>query len=468
MQVNVNSINYFNELAPKRLKWKKRNRFYHKLLERYYSFYIPTDSKVLEIGCGTGELLNSVKPKKGLGIDFSENMIQIARQRFPNLNFSVDDIENLNVYEAYDYIIISDLLTSLWDIQKSFAELKKACHKNTRIVISSYNILWEPILKLSEFLGLKSKQPIQNWLTANDIINLLHLEGFEVIKKERKILLPKYIPTFNFIFNKFLANLPIINSLNLVNFIIARPIEQDINTYSVSIIIPACNEKGNIENAILRIPKFGKSIEYIFVEGNSHDNTWEEILRIKEKYKNLNIVALKQTGKGKGNAVREGFDAAMGDILMILDADLTTPPEELPKFYDALSANKGEFINGCRLVYPLEKQAMRMLNIMANQFFSAFLSFILGQRLKDTLCGTKVLFRKDYEKIKANRAYFGDFDPFGDFDLLFGAALQNLKIVEIIVRYKDRQYGSTQIRRFKHGLILLKMSIFAAKKIKFI
>ncbi len=468
MQLNRTSIDYFNTLAPKRLKWKKRNSFYHKLLERYFSFYIPPDSKVLEIGCGTGELLNYIKPKEGLGIDFSENMIQIAKQKFPNLNFSADDIENLNVSEKYDYIIISDLLTSLWDIQKSFAELKKVCHKNTRIIISSYNILWEPILKLSEFLGLKSKQPIQNWLTINDIINLMLLEGFEVIKKERKIILPKNIPIFSFIFNNLFANLPIINKLDLVNFIIARPIEPDTNIYSVSVLVPARNEKGNIENAILRTPKFGKSIEFIFVEGHSQDNTWDEILSIKKKYKDLNIVALKQSGKGKGNAVREGFEIATGDILMILDADLTTPPEELPKFYNALATNKGEFINGCRLVYPVEKQAMRFLNIIGNQFFGTFLSFILGQKLKDTLCGTKVLFRKDYEKIKANRAYFGDFDPFGDFDLLFGATKQNLKIVEIIVRYKDRQYGSTQISRFKHGFRLLKMSLFAAKKIKFI
>jgi len=264
------------------------------------------------------------------------------------------------------------------------------------------------------------------------------------------------------------SNIPVIRKLCLVRFIIARPVEITSQEYSVSVLVPARNEKGNIENAILRTPIFGKSIEYIFVEGNSNDNTWEEILRVKEKYKNLNIVAIKQTGKGKGNAVREGFDIATGDVLMILDADLTMPPEDLPKFYNALAENKGEFINGCRLVYPMEKQAMRFLNLLGNLFFGAFLSFILGQKLKDTLCGTKVLLRKDYEIIKNNRAYFGDFDSFGDFDLIFGAAKLNLKIIEIIVRYKDRQYGSTQISRFKHGLILLRMSFFAAKKIKFI
>jgi len=153
--------------------------------------------------------------------------------------------------------------------------------------------------------------------------------------------------------------------------------------------------------------------------------------------------------------------------LMILDADLTMPPEELPKFYEALRLGKGEFINGCRLVYPMEKHAMRFLNLIANKFFGWFFTFLLGQRLKDTLCGTKALYRADYVAIKNNRSYFGDFDPFGDFDLLFGAAKLNLKITEMIIRYKERQYGTTQISRFKHGLLLIQMSLFAARKLKF-
>jgi len=461
-------INYFNNLSVKQQKWRKRNTFYHKLLEKYFKFYIPENSKVLEIGCSTGELLNSVKPSEGTGIDFSEKMLEIAKKQFQNYNFLVDDIEDLKLNKKFDYIIISDLLTSLWDVQKAFTELKKVCNNNTKIVLSSYNKLWEPILKTAELLGLKSKQPLQNWLSDSDIKNLLFLEGFEIIKKEHKILLPIYIPVIGFIYNRIFTNLPFFNKLCLTSFLIARPINTEITNYTVSIIVPARNEKGNIENAIIRTPSFGKSVEFVFVEGGSKDNTWEEILRVKNKYSDLNIVAIKQTKKGKGNAVREGFEIASGEVLMILDADLTTPPEDLPKFYNAIAANKGEFINGCRLVYPMEKQAMRFLNLLGNLFFGSFLSYIIGQRIKDSLCGTKVLLKTNYNKIKENRSYFGNFDPFGDFDLLFGAAKQNLKITEIIVRYKDRQYGTTQISRFKHGLILLKMSFFAFKKMKFI
>lgn len=300
-----------------------------------------------------------------------------------------------------------------------------------------------------------------------DVENLLKIEGFEIVKTERKLLLPVYIPVLGFIFNRILSNLPLIRLLNLVEFYVARPYFEIKEHFSVSILIPARNEKGNIENAIIRIPEFGKSQQFIFVEGNSKDNTYEEMLRVKEKYNEKDILVMKQSGKGKGNAVREGFEKATGDILMILDADLTTPPEDLPKFYFAIARCRGDFINGCRLVYPMEKQAMRFLNLLGNKFFGLFFSYILGQRLKDTLCGTKVLFREDYIKIKENRHYFGDFDPFGDFDLLFGAAKLNLKIVEVLVRYRERHYGSTQISRFKHGWLLLKMSIFAALKLKF-
>jgi Glycosyltransferases involved in cell wall biogenesis len=460
---------YFDSIAPIRKQWRRKRKYYNKSLEKYFSFIIPEGCSVLEIGCGTGELLNAVKPSYGVGIDFSEEMIKVAKESFPEHKFFVDDIEELQLNEKFDYVIMSDLTMSLWDVQQAFTCLNNVCHEKTKIVISNYNFLWEPALKIVEKLGLKLKQPNQNWLSTQDVKNLLHLTGFEVIKTERKIHIPFYIPLLTFLSNRFFANLPFFCRLNLVNFIVARPVTRSTTQdYSVSIIVPARNEKGNIENAITRLPDFGSSQEFVFVEGHSSDQTYEEMLRVKEKYPDKNIKVMIQTGKGKGNAVRDGFEAATGDILFILDADLTTPPEDMPKFYEALKKNKGEFINGCRLVYPMEKQAMRLLNLIANKSFGILFSYLLSQPLKDTLCGTKVLFKKDYETIKANRGYFGDFDPFGDFDLLFGAAKLNMKITEIIVRYKDREYGSTQISRFRHGWLLIKMCVFAARKIKFI
>ncbi len=466
---------YFEGIAGYRLKWKKRNRFYHRSLEKYFSFLIPENSKVLELGCGTGELLAAVKPSVGVGVDFSAGMISVARRQFPYLQFICAGAADFSLPEnfaggefSFDYIIMSDLLHVLWDVQAVLCHMKRFCSPSTRIVISNYNFLWEPLLKLIERLGLKQRSPSPNWLTPFDIGALLEMEGFKVISSFRKILVPRYVPLIHFIFNRFLVNLPVLNALGLINFITARPSVCAVKHYPVSIIVPARNEKGNIEELVLRTPVFGLSQEFIFVEGQSTDGTWEEMLRTRDRYPEKNIRVLRQSGKGKGNAVREGFDTASGDVLMILDADLTTPPEELPKFYKALSEGKGEMINGCRLVYPMEKEAMRFLNLLGNKFFSWFFSYLLGQRLKDTLCGTKVLYKSNYENIKANRSYFGDFDPFGDFDLLFGASRLNLDIAEIPVRYRERKYGTTQIRRFRHGWLLFKMSLLAAVKIKFI
>jgi len=140
----------------------------------------------------------------------------------------------------------------------------------------------------------------------------------------------------------------------------------------------------------------------------------------------------------------------------------------LHRFFKVLVKGKGEYVNGVRLVYPMEDRAMRFFNFLGNKFFSLAFSWLLGRSIKDTLCGTKVMTRRNYEAIAANRTYFGEFDPFGDFDLIFGAAKLNLKFVDLPVRYRQRIYGDTNISRWSHGWLLLKMVVFAMHKIKFV
>jgi glycosyltransferase involved in cell wall biosynthesis len=236
----------------------------------------------------------------------------------------------------------------------------------------------------------------------------------------------------------------------------------------VSVVIAARNEAGNINAIFERTPQMGRATELLFVEGHSRDDTYAAIEQEIASHPATPSRLLRQSGIGKADAIRAGFDAATGDILMILDADLTVPPEDLPRFYEALRSGRGEFINGVRLVYPMEKQAMRGLNFLGNKFFSWAFTSLLGQPIKDTLCGTKVLWKKDYERIAAGRSYFGDFDPFGDFDLIFGAAKLNLKIVDLPIRYRERTYGTTNISRWKHGMLLMRMVWYAARRIKFV
>ncbi len=466
-------LSYFQERALKSTITRRQHHYYWNDITRYCDYFINEDSTVLEIGCGTGELLGNLKAKHKTGIDFSEAMIRLAEKQFPDLELHIMEAEKITLNKTYDVVIISNLVGFLDDVQAVFTEVKKVCHSQTKIIVSYYSKLWEPFLKTGEILGLKTKTPEQNWLTQQDINNLLYLAGFDVYRKNRRMLLPINIPGLSWLVNKYLARLPFFRLFCINHFSFAQPQSQVTETegaskYSVSIVIPARNESGNIENAILRLPKLGKHTEIIFIEGNSTDDTWETIQRISEKYKDTHDIKIaQQDGKGKGDAVRKGFAMATCDILMILDADLTVPPEDIPKFYNAIACGKGGFINGSRLVYAMDKNAMRFLNMLGNKFFSWAFTWLLEQPFKDTLCGTKVIFREDYYKLIKNRKFFGEFDPFGDFDLIFGAYKLNLKIVEIPIRYRERTYGDTNISRFKHGLILLKMVFFAMRKIKF-
>ncbi len=464
-------LQYFESIAEKRIIYRKNKSYYWNSISRYCDYFLQDDCSVLEIGCGTGELLGWIKGNRKTGIDFSKTMIQHAGSQFPDIEFHVMDACEINLAQKFDVIILSNLIGWLPDIQACFKEIKKVCHPRTRIIVTYYNYLWEPAIKFAEFIGIKKKTPIQNWLTRPDIINLLKLEEFDVYRHNRNMLIPFNIPVISYLFNRILSKLPVLNFFALNQFIFARPdnrIFKERQDYSVSVIIPARNESGNIENAIIRLPEFTEKLEIIFIEGNSTDDTWEKIISVQEKYKGKRDIKLgKQEGKGKADAVRKGFDMAKGDILMILDADLTVPPEDIPKFYEAISTGKGEFINGSRLVYPMEKHAMRFLNILGNKFFGNAFSWVLEQQIKDTLCGTKVLFNRDYKRLKENRKFFGEFDPFGDFDLLFGAYKLNLKIIDLPIRYKERTYGDTNISRFRHGLMLLKMWLYGVVKIKF-
>lgn len=447
--------------------WLNKNSYYYSQIFKIYNFIIRKNSKILHIGCKNGLASTILNPNLYIGIDWDQQEIELAKQNYKNHKFYFGNLPN-DFSSDFDFIILSDA-NEIDDLQAVLNSVKKFSNHKTRIIVDWYASLWEPALWLSQALGFKRPTKLKHWLNIEDVKNILNLSDFEIVNTRRNMLLPVYIPIISTFANKFLGNLPIINRLCLSNVIVARPIF--VNTAedkNVSVIITCKNERENVEAAILQCPLMGKSTEIIFVEGGSKDGTAEEIDRVIKKYPEKDIKFYKQDGRGKGDAVRKGFQKANGQILIILDGDLTTPAVELSRFYDALIKGKGEFINGSRLVYGMESEAMRFLNLLANYFFGKLFSWILGQRIKDTLCGTKVLYKSDYELIAQNRNYFGDFDPFGDFDLIFGAAKQNLKIVDLPVHYKNRTYGTTQIRRFYHGLLLIKVSLVALRKFKFL
>ena len=460
-----------DELAESRDQWINKNSYFYESDHSYMKFLVEEGKKVIEFGCGTGQLLNALNPSYGVGVDLSSNMVSIAQKKYPNLDFIQGDLEDKSFISSlkgpFDYIVLSDTIGCLDDIQEAFSSLHSICNSDTRLIISYYSWRWQPIISLGEKIGMKMPSVEMNWVSTKDTASFLNLADFEVVKLEWRQLVPRSFFGLGSFINRFIGTLPLVRRLSLRNYLVARPmLGVSLKKPSTTVLIPCRNEIGNIENAIKRLPDFCEDLEILYVEGHSQDGTLDEIYRVIESYPDKDIKVLVQDGKGKGDAVRKGFDNARGDILMILDADLTVPPEDLPKFYEVIASGKGEYINGTRLVYPMENNAMRFLNFLANRTFSVIFTWLLNQRITDPLCGTKVLTKKNYNKIVANRSYFGEFDPFGDFDLIFGAAKLNLKMVELPIRYAAREHGVTQISRFQHGWLLLKMVIFAYKKLK--
>jgi SAM-dependent methyltransferase len=456
---------------------RRRHRYYYDYLTRILRVRVPEGLRVLDLGCGAGHLLAALRPSRGVGIDVSAPAVREARERHGSerLSFLQGDFSDPAVLaEAggpFDVVLLVNVVTHLTDVQATLEALHAVVHPRTRVLIYSYSRLWQPMLRLAEMLGMKYAQPPESWLPPEEVKSMLSLADFEVVRDDAHLVCPVRVPLVADLLNRYVGRLPLLDSLSLVFGIVARPAPARTAAArparpSVSVVIPCRNESGHIRPLVSSLPALPEGSEFLFVEGNSTDDTAAVIERAVAENPGLPLRFFRQPGKGKGDAVRFGFAQAKGDVLLILDSDLGVAPGDVPKFVAALARGKGEMVNGSRLVYPMEGKAMRFLNLLANKFFAFLFSWLLGQQVRDTLCGTKALWREDYERIAANRSYFGDFDPFGDFDLLFGAARLNLRIVDLAVRYHERRYGETNISRFSHGWLLLQMSGFAARKLK--
>ena len=462
---------YFQRMALESPRHPAARDFLDEDLRATLRRWIPADASVVEVGCRNGDLIAALPNPERVGISPSADLAAQAQRRHPEVAFEVGRVERLAPGRQFDAVICDRLCHSVTDVRAWLESLRDRLTEHGLIYLTAYNYLWEFAAQAAEMVGWKTPAPTSNWLSHSDFHNLFDITGLQMVRFEDRLLLPLQVPGLSPLVNRYLAKLPLVQRFALYRFYALRRRDTTATPrpLSVSVVVPTRNEAGNVADAIARTPVMGSSTELIFVEGGSTDGTWETIENSIKEYRGpLKLSAYQQTGKGKGDAVRLGFGKATGDVLMILDADLTVPPEELPVFYDVIARGLGDFVQGTRLVYPMQPGAMRFFNRVGNQAFSHLFTYLLQQPIKDTLCGTKVLRRRDYERLAAARHVFGDFDPFGDFDLIFGAARLNLKIVEIPVRYRERLYGSTNISRWKHGWLLLKMSAVAASKLKYV
>lgn len=460
--------------SEERLHWIKKNQYYYDDILNLTEFIVPADASILEVGCGTGALIGRLHRREKLGIDLSEEYLTCARTSYPETDFTKADAEDPESLERafasrrFDLVLLSDTLSYVNDVQSVLEHVSQTLTRHGRILVTSYNNLWEPLFRLGGALGLRSPAQPQNWLDDIDLKNLFELAGLDVVSEGARLLIPKRIPILSNFINRTLARLWPFTNLAVYHYYILRARPAPTAIPSVSIVVPVRNEAGTLQLLLDTIPSLAPEVEVLFVEGLSTDHTWEALQRLpKSPRPGLHIRVLRQEGEGKSDAVHIGFREARGEVLMILDGDLSVQASELTRFYRAIADGRGEFINGSRLVYRVENDAMPLLNLFGNKLFGKIFSFLLGQTFKDTLCGTKVLWRKDWQRIMQQRDYFGNFDPFGDFELLFGASKLNLKIISLPVHYKARIYGKTNIHRFRHALILFRMCWIAARRLKF-
>jgi Glycosyl transferase family 2/Methyltransferase domain len=459
---------HYDRISDRRGDYIKQNAYYYEQIIRLLRFIIPPGKTVLQVGCLTPEFLDAVEPRFGLGIDSSPQLIENCRARFPRLQFRVHESYEIGENRDFDYVLITDFNEQV-DPIATLRNLRTAMNPETRVIIENYNHLWEPLIRFAERFGLKYPRPLQNWLSTADLHSIMNLCDFEPLQVHRTVLLPKKIPLLSALTNRFLGRLPGLQRLNLTNLIVARPLPQQPPTrnHSVSIIVPCRNEVGNVAAAVERIPNLGCRTEIIFCDDKSTDGTADEIRRAQKLHPERDIKLYNGPGICKALNVRTGFDRAEGDILMILDADLTTMPEELGYFYDVIASGKAEFVNGSRFIFPMQGVAMAPLNMVGNRFFSHLVSVLIGQRISDTLCGTKVLWRRHWPAILGLTKLWGINDRWGDFDLLFGAAKLHLRILDLPVHYQERISGQTKMtHRFRNGLIMLRMCWAAFIKFK--
>jgi len=454
--------------AKTRGGWIRRNKYYYECLKRLLRHVVEPGKRVLNIRCQTGFLLDALQPSYGVGVEISPEMVAIASAAHPRFSYYESFPENFEAAEKFDYVLLCDS-GDIADVQKTLLRIQAACDRHTRLLIYSYNHLWEPLVALAQRLRMKIPQTEQNWLSEKDLIGMLTLSGYEWLRTYRTALLPKYVPLLSAFLNRVVAKLPLFGRLCMIEVLVARliPKPTDVSDVSVSVIVPCKNERGNIESAVARMPELGCLTEIIFCDDRSTDGTMDEIVRMQELHPERRIRAVEGPGICKSKNVWTGFETATGDILVILDADLTVMPEELPYFIHAMTRGIAEFVNGSRLVYPVPKVAMKSANMAGNKLFSAIFSYLLGQRIKDTLCGTKVLWRSDWERIRPMIGTWGTLDRWGDYELLFGAAKLNLRILDQPVHYQERIFGATKMTKvFKNGLIMQLMCVHGFLKLK--
>jgi len=448
--------------------WRNRNRFYHERKIEYLRFVIPEGESVLLLGCEDGAMLDALRPIRGVGIDRSTDAIRLARLRHPRYAFHASDDYRANVRGKFEYIVLDDMACCVDDLFTLLTSLRDLSTPTTRLIVVQHNYLWRPVLRVAEWLGLKRPERVSNWLSAGDMGVFMRAAGFEPIDVRSRLFCPKRLFGIGPAINWLVGLVPFARRLASTQILVGRPSmpERAHQTQSASIVLTTRDERENIEPMVKAIPFVGADTEIIFVEGHSTDGTREEIERVMAKYPDKNIRLIVQDGIGQGNAIRRGFEQAKGNVIILLEADQTSPADDVLKAFEVIATGRAEFVNGSRFVYPRAHGSMPRLNVFGNALFAAWFTWFLGQRTSDVLCGIKAIDRTLFQRLNRNWGFLNLADPFGDFELAFGAARLGLRMSEVPTRYACRSYGVPKTRPLRHGWMLFRMMLRATRVFK--
>jgi hypothetical protein len=439
-----------------------------RLLAHYDRLLTPDEPRLLEIGFVRGQLLTEWPALGFTGVDCFRFQVDQVNSHLPQSDFQVKAGEQLTLEAGLDVVIISDALDEAMDVGQLHEPVQAVYSPETRPIFNYHSNLWDSLFTAAHRLGLRRKALQSDlWVTA-DAKSLPDLSAWDVAQLHH-FLVAADRGRLGSIIDHYPA---LIHPLFCLTVSIAarsrgRPAASPARALSASVVGPARNEAGSIAGAVARTPTMSEDSNLIFERGYSRDDTWTRIQKVAANHPPLKIEALRPSDRGKGDAELAELAAAASDVLTALEADPTTPHEELPKVYEVIASGKAELADGVSLIYPTSQRAMQFLYLRAKNSFGLIFSWLLCPPAKDTLWGTEVLRRAQYENIAANRTYFGDFDPLGDFDLGFGAATQNLKIADTPIRHRERTHGETNIQRRRHGWLLLRTVIFPPSKLKF-
>lgn len=433
----------FERMAPVWEKWRKRNSYYHASMARLVGGMVVPGSQVLELGSGTGDLLASLKPSVGIGLNVAPSLTARATAKFPQLEFHTAEVDSIELPKEFhpQHLVMTNMLDYVYDVCEMLDSLTNVVSEGTLLTITTNNPIWAPLLRLASKFHLRIPDSPRNFITNKDICSVLHLQGYDVVEDAVTLPVPKRIPVIGTFLNAVIPEIPVVRFASSIQYIAARP-RYPRRPLSCSVIVPCHNEAGNIAECIRRVPDMGSGTEIVVIDDGSADGTAAVVTAVMDGDPRVRLISFK-ANQGKASAVRAGFLAAQGDVLMILDADMAVLPEELPRFFAPLQKGTADFVNGTRLIYPMQGKAMKFANYLGNKTFCYIVSKAIRQRVSDTLCGTKAFLKRDYLRMPA-----GGTERWGDFDLLFGAARLRLRIFEIPVHYSERRAGKSKMRAF--------------------